>query len=49
MISQLFEKLDVDQDGKISFEEFLHLFQNGRAASASQNSLSIMVKSASAL
>ncbi|GBL96512.1 hypothetical protein AVEN_70721-1, partial [Araneus ventricosus] len=30
VISQLFEKLDCDQDGQISFDEFLQgLFQHG--------------------
>ena len=28
-MQQLFEKLDVDRDGRISFEEFLLLFRNG--------------------
>lgn len=30
MIAQLFDKLDLDHDGRISFGEFLHLFQNVR-------------------
>ncbi|GAB6021743.1 hypothetical protein CHUAL_004321 [Chamberlinius hualienensis] len=34
VISQLFEKLDVDQDGQISFEEFLHLFRNGESTNS---------------
>lgn len=30
MVAQLFEKLDCDQDGQISFDEFLQgLFQHG--------------------
>lgn len=29
VIQQLFEKLDVDRDGRISFEEFLLLFRSG--------------------
>ncbi|XP_076050300.1 uncharacterized protein LOC143030923 isoform X2 [Oratosquilla oratoria] len=29
VIEQLFSRLDVDGDGRISFEEFLHMFQNG--------------------
>lgn len=30
VIAQLFDKLDLDHDGRISFGEFLHLFQNVR-------------------
>lgn len=30
VIAQLFDKLDLDRDGRISFGEFLHLFQNVR-------------------
>jgi len=30
VISQLFDKLDLDHDGRISFGEFLHLFRNVR-------------------
>ena len=30
VITQLFDKLDLDRDGRISFGEFLHLFQNVR-------------------
>ncbi len=30
VIGQLFDKLDLDHDGRISFGEFLHLFQNVR-------------------
>ncbi len=30
VIGQLFDKLDLDRDGRISFAEFLHLFQNVR-------------------
>lgn len=29
VLEQLFSRLDVDGDGRISFEEFLHMFQNG--------------------
>lgn len=43
VISQLFEKLDVDQDGKISFDEFLHLFRNGETASTGSSTASTTV------
>lgn len=29
MLEQLFSRLDVDGDGRISFEEFVHMFQSG--------------------
>uniref|UniRef100_T1IIF3 EF-hand domain-containing protein n=1 Tax=Strigamia maritima TaxID=126957 RepID=T1IIF3_STRMM len=37
VVSQLFDKLDIDQDGKISFQEFRHLFENGDANTATSS------------
>ena len=36
VIAQLFDKLDLDRDGRISFAEFLHLFQNVRPGKGEQ-------------
>ena len=34
VVAQLFDKLDLDRDGRIGFGEFLHLFQNVRPGKA---------------
>ena len=39
VIEQLFSRLDVDGDGRISFEEFLQMFQTG--GQAGNNALSL--------
>ena len=43
VIAQLFDKLDLDHDGRISFGEFLHLFQNVRPGKA-ETSMDSVVK-----
>ena len=35
VVDQLFEKLDIDRDGRVSFENLLSLFQTGRTFSTS--------------
>lgn len=42
MIQQLFEKLDYDQDGRVSFDEFLQgLFQHGSNTASNDNNVNL--------